>query len=49
VKKVLPFLFAFAAMGIAVLVMSQVMHLDIRAEVKRLMPQGVGEDILPTG
>jgi hypothetical protein len=47
VKKVLPFLFALAAMGIAMVVMTQVFHLDIKEEVKRLMPEAMGEEMLP--
>jgi hypothetical protein len=38
-RVVLPILFALGAMAIAMLVVSQVLHLDLRAEIRRWMPE----------
>jgi hypothetical protein len=47
-KKVLPFLFAIVAMGIAMFVVASVMHIDIKAEIGKLRSsEGVDDEFLP--
>ncbi len=47
-KRVLPFMFAILAMGIAMVVMASVLHLDIKAEIGRLLPHEGSVEETPT-
>jgi hypothetical protein len=47
-KVVVPILLALGAMAIAMLVVSQVLHLDLAAEIRRRMPEASAlDEIVP--
>ena len=45
-KKVLPFLFAIVAMGIAMFVVATLLHIDVKAEIQNLVSGGTDEEPL---
>jgi len=46
-KKVLSFLFAIAAMGVAMFVVATLLHIDIKAEISNLVGGEMDEEMLP--
>jgi len=46
-KKVLSFMFAIAAMGIAMFVVASLLHIDVKAEIQNLVGGGMDEESLP--
>jgi uncharacterized protein YqfA (UPF0365 family) len=45
-KKVLSFMFAIAAMGIAMVVVANLLHIDVKAEIQNLVG-GMDEETVP--
>jgi hypothetical protein len=45
-KKVLSLLFALMAMGIAMFVVATLLHIDVKAEIERLVSGETGEEPL---